>query len=191
MIGIRNILKQRVLTAGRYQFHSWGVAKSIPASVIVPEKEIPEPILLKNEKKINVLNVIKREALERANHDGRALLFRSRAPMAERMCPGDAVIVESSNNLTNPEFTTRFIGICIAINRRGIDTSFTLRNVILKVGVEMKFKAFSPLVRKIEVLRKGKGFRRAKLYYLRDRSGSILKTKAAKQLTEAYNASQK
>ncbi|OMJ19651.1 50S ribosomal protein L19 [Smittium culicis] len=186
--GLVNGLFKRTQTPLSRFFQTTGIRSDILKSVIIPKPEFPVPLKHPKEKKISIMNTIKRESLNRLDHDNRSLLFKRRAPVAQRMSPGDAVLVESSNNLTNPEFTTQFIGIVIAINRRGLDTSFTLRNVILKVGVEMKFKAFSPLVRKITVLRKGRGFRRAKLYYLRDRAGSIIKAKAAKKLSEAYNS---
>ncbi|OMJ20372.1 50S ribosomal protein L19 [Smittium culicis] len=184
---ISGLCKRTQIPFSRF-FQTSGFRSDILKSVIIPKPEFPVPLRHPKEKKISIMNTIKRESLNRLDQDNRSLLFKRRAPVAQRMSPGDAVLVESSNNLTNPEFTTQFIGIVIAINRRGLDTSFTLRNVILKVGVEMKFKAFSPLVRKITVLRKGRGFRRAKLYYLRDRAGSIIKAKAAKKLSEAYNS---
>ncbi|PVU88367.1 hypothetical protein BB561_005895 [Smittium simulii] len=136
------------------------------------------------------MNILKREALMRANHDGRAALFVKRAHRNDKLCPGDVVMVESSNNLTNPDHVTNFLGICIAIHRRGIDTSFILRNIVLKTGVEIKFKVFSPLVKTIKILRKGTKYRKSKLYFLRERKGSIIKSKSAKKLSEAFQLSQ-
>ncbi|KAJ8086363.1 hypothetical protein PM082_005186 [Marasmius tenuissimus] len=63
-----------------------------------------------------------------------------------------------------------FTGVILGIRRRGPDTSFVLRNVIQRTGVEMQIFANSPLVKSIKLLQKPpKGrMRRAKLYYLRD-----------------------
>jgi large subunit ribosomal protein L19 len=65
---------------------------------------------------------------------------------------------------------TTFTGVLLAIRRRGPDTSFVVRNIIQRTGVEMQFFVNSPHLKEIKVLQKPpKGrMRRAKLYYLRD-----------------------
>jgi large subunit ribosomal protein L19 len=64
-----------------------------------------------------------------------------------------------------------FQGVCIAIKERGkINGHFRVRKVSSGIGVERVFPFHSPMVEKVEILQKGKS-RRAKLYYLRDRSG--------------------
>jgi large subunit ribosomal protein L19 len=65
---------------------------------------------------------------------------------------------------------TQFTGVLIAVRRRGQDTSFRLRNVIQRTGVEMQFFANSPSLKEIKVVRTPPGgrMRRAKLFYLRD-----------------------
>ncbi|KAF7301466.1 Mitochondrial ribosomal [Mycena indigotica] len=65
---------------------------------------------------------------------------------------------------------TTFTGVLLAIRRRGVDTSFVVRNIVQRTGVEMQFFANSPHLKEIKVLqRPPKGrMRRAKLYYLRD-----------------------
>ena len=67
-----------------------------------------------------------------------------------------------------PTGETRFVGICIARQNKGVGATFTLRNVVNGVGVEVMFDTYSPTIKKIEVLRLEKR-RRAKLYYLRDK----------------------
>lgn len=65
---------------------------------------------------------------------------------------------------------TQFTGVLIAIRRRGQATSFRLRNILQRTGVEMQFFANSPSLKEIKVVRpppKGR-MRRAKLFYLRD-----------------------
>jgi len=63
-----------------------------------------------------------------------------------------------------------FEGICIARKNNSINSSFTIRKISHGEGVEKVFPLFSPIIEKIEVVRKG-DVRRAKLYYLRDRTG--------------------
>ena len=63
-----------------------------------------------------------------------------------------------------------FEGLCIARSNRGLNSTFTLRKISNGEGVERVFPVYSPLIKKYEVVRRGE-VRRAKLYYLRDRSG--------------------
>ena len=69
-----------------------------------------------------------------------------------------------------------FEGTVIARNNSGIAETFTVRRVSYGVGVERVFPVHSPIVAKVELVRKGK-VRRAKLYYLRDRVGKAAKVK--------------
>ena len=69
-----------------------------------------------------------------------------------------------------------FEGTVIAKNNSGIAETFTVRRVSYGVGVERVFPLHSPIVAKVELVRKGK-VRRAKLYYLRDRVGKAAKVK--------------
>jgi len=61
-------------------------------------------------------------------------------------------------------------GVVIAINNKGLNSSFIVRKISSGEGVERTFQTFSPLIASIELKRRG-DVRRAKLYYLRDRSG--------------------
>ena len=63
-----------------------------------------------------------------------------------------------------------FEGVCIARKNKGISSSFTVRKISYGEGVERIFPLYSPQVQKIEVVRRGR-VRRAKLYYLRGRTG--------------------
>ena len=63
-----------------------------------------------------------------------------------------------------------FEGVCIAKKNRNINTSFTVRKISFGEGVERTFALYSPIVDTIKVIRSGQ-VRRAKLYYLRDRTG--------------------
>lgn len=63
-----------------------------------------------------------------------------------------------------------FEGLCIARRNRGYDSAFTVRKISNGIGVERVFPIYSPLVEKIELIRQGV-VRRAKLYYMRERTG--------------------
>jgi large subunit ribosomal protein L19 len=63
-----------------------------------------------------------------------------------------------------------FEGVVIAIRRKGVGSSFTVRKVSSGYGVERIFPLFSPIIEDIQVVKKGR-VRRAKLYYLRERKG--------------------
>jgi large subunit ribosomal protein L19 len=64
----------------------------------------------------------------------------------------------------------QFEGVCIARSNKGMGSSFTVRKVSFGEGVERVFPLYSPVIEAIEVVRRG-AVRRAKLYYLRGRSG--------------------
>jgi large subunit ribosomal protein L19 len=63
-----------------------------------------------------------------------------------------------------------FEGVCIARKNRGINSAFTVRKISYGEGVERIFPLYSPQITEIEVMRRGR-VRRAKLYYLRGRTG--------------------
>ena len=63
-----------------------------------------------------------------------------------------------------------FEGVCIAKKNRDLNSSFTVRKISFGEGVERTFALYSPIVNSIKVIRSGK-VRKAKLYYLRDRTG--------------------
>ena len=76
----------------------------------------------------------------------------------------------------NRERIQVFEGIIIKKQGGGVNESFTVRKISYGVGVEKTFLVHSPMVEKVEVVRVGKA-RRAKLYYLRERTGKASKTK--------------
>ena len=84
--------------------------------------------------------------------------------------PGDIVKVGVRITEGKRERIQYFEGVCIAKKNRDINSSFTVRKISFGEGVERTFALYSPIVDSIKVVRSGK-VRRAKLYYLRDRTG--------------------
>jgi large subunit ribosomal protein L19 len=92
------------------------------------------------------------------------------------LAPGDTVRVSAKVVEGDKERIQVFRGVVIKV-RRGVDGgSFTVRRVSRGIGVERTFLFQSPLVEKVEVVQHGK-VRRAKLYYLRERSGKMARLK--------------
>ncbi len=89
---------------------------------------------------------------------------------------GDMVDVHSKILEGEKERIQIFSGVVIARNGSGTREMFTVRRIVAGQGVERKFPLHSPRVAKIEVKRSGK-VRRAKLYYLRERSGKAVRLK--------------
>ena len=84
--------------------------------------------------------------------------------------PGDVVKVGVRITEGKKERIQYFEGVCIAKKNRDLNSSFTVRKISFGEGVERTFALYSPIVDSIKVIRSGK-VRRAKLYYLRDRTG--------------------
>jgi len=90
--------------------------------------------------------------------------------------PGDTVIVSVNVVEGTRKRLQAFEGVVIAKRNRGLNSSFIVRKISNGEGVERTFQVYSPLISKIEVKRKG-DVRRAKLYYLRSRSGKSARIK--------------
>lgn len=89
---------------------------------------------------------------------------------------GDTVRVHNKIKEGNKERIQMFEGTVIAKRGGGISATFTVRRVSYGIGVEKTFPIHSPNVEKVDIIRSGK-VRRAKLYYLRERSGKSAKVK--------------
>ncbi|HSG65851.1 MAG TPA: 50S ribosomal protein L19 [Gammaproteobacteria bacterium] len=90
--------------------------------------------------------------------------------------PGDTVLVQVRVSEGNRERLQAYEGVVIAKRNRGLNSSFTVRKVSHGEGVERVFQTHSPSIASIELKRRG-NVRRAKLYYLRDRSGKSARIK--------------
>lgn len=94
--------------------------------------------------------------------------------------PGDSVRVHVRVREGEKERVQVFDGLVIARKNAGLRSSFTVRKVSFGVGVERVFPLYAPVVEKVEVKNRGR-VRRAKLYYLRGRSGKASRLKERNQ----------
>jgi large subunit ribosomal protein L19 len=90
--------------------------------------------------------------------------------------PGDTVVVQVKVKEGNRERLQAFEGVVIAKRNRGYNSAFTVRKMSHGEGVERVFQTYSPQVQEIQVKRRG-DVRRAKLYYLRTRTGKAARIK--------------
>jgi len=90
--------------------------------------------------------------------------------------PGDTVVVQVKVKEGSRERLQAFEGVVIAKRNRGINSAFTVRKISHGEGVERVFQTHSPAVADIKVKRRG-DVRRAKLYYLRERTGKAARIK--------------
>jgi large subunit ribosomal protein L19 len=90
--------------------------------------------------------------------------------------PGDTVVVNVNVVEGERKRVQAFEGVVIAKRNRGLNSGFIVRKISAGEGVERTFQTYSPVIASIEVKRRG-SVRRAKLYYLRDRSGKSARIK--------------
>jgi large subunit ribosomal protein L19 len=109
---------------------------------------------------MNLLQQLEREQVEK---------FAAARPIP-KFEPGDTVRVSLRVVEGERERIQAFEGVCIARKNAGINSSFTLRKISYGEGVERVFPLYSPRITAIDVVRRGV-VRRAKLYYLRGRTG--------------------
>jgi len=107
---------------------------------------------------MNVISMLEQEETKR---------LKKKLP---QFAAGDTVVVEVKVREGNRERLQAFEGIVIAKRNRGLNSSFIVRKISSGEGVERTFQTYSPRLARVEVKRRG-DVRRAKLYYLRARSG--------------------
>lgn len=90
--------------------------------------------------------------------------------------PGDTLVVQVKVKEGARERLQAFEGVVLGKRNRGLNSAFTLRKISSGVGVERTFQVYSPLVDSITVKRRG-AVRKAKIYYLRERSGKSARIK--------------
>ena len=115
---------------------------------------------------MNLIEIIEQEEIARLSANRTLPSF----------APGDTVVVGVNVVEGTRKRTQAFEGVVIAKRNRGLNSSFIVRKISSGEGVERTFQTYSPLIASIEVKRRG-DVRRAKLYYLRDRSGKSARIK--------------
>jgi len=111
---------------------------------------------------MNLIQKIEQEEIKRLGKD---------IPL---FAPGDTVIVNVNVVEGDRKRVQAYEGVVIAIRSKGLNSSFIVRKMSSGEGVERTFQTYSPLIASIELKRRG-DVRRAKLYYLRDRSGKSVR----------------
>ncbi|NIA68225.1 50S ribosomal protein L19 [Pelagibius litoralis] len=106
--------------------------------------------------------------IEQIDQEQLAKLTADKEPPA--FAPGDTLRVNVKVREGSRERVQAFEGVCIARRNRGLNSAFTVRKLSYGEGVERVFPLYSPRIDSIEVVRRG-DVRRAKLYYLRGRTG--------------------
>ncbi len=109
---------------------------------------------------MNLIETLEREAIDALTKDSPVPEFR----------PGDTLRVGVKVIEGERTRVQNFEGVCIARANKGVGSSFTVRKMSFGEGVERVFPLYSPIIESIEVVRRG-AVRRAKLYYLRGRTG--------------------
>ena len=112
--------------------------------------------------------------IEKIEQEEIARLTSSRVIPA--FAPGDTLVVNVNVVEGTRKRVQAFEGVVIAKRNRGLNSSFIVRKISSGEGVERTFQTYSPLIASIEVKRRG-DVRRAKLYYLRERSGKYARIK--------------
>ena len=107
---------------------------------------------------MNVIEMLEREEITRLNKT------------IPEFAPGDTVIVNVTVVEGERKRVQAYEGVVIRKRNRGLNSGFTVRKISSGEGVERTFQTYSPMIASIEVKRRG-DVRRAKLYYLRGRSG--------------------
>ena len=115
---------------------------------------------------MNIIESIEQEEIARLTANKTLPAFAS----------GDTVIVSVNVVEGTRKRVQAYEGVVIAKRNRGLNSSFIVRKISSGEGIERTFQTYSPLIASVEVKRRG-DVRRAKLYYLRDRSGKSARIK--------------
>jgi large subunit ribosomal protein L19 len=116
---------------------------------------------------VDLIQTLEQEEIARLQEKGKKI-----PPFA----PGDTVIVNVNVVEGTRKRVQAYEGVVIAKRNRGLNSSFIVRKISSGEGVERTFQLYSPLIAGIEVKRRG-DVRRAKLYFLRERSGKSARIK--------------
>jgi large subunit ribosomal protein L19 len=126
---------------------------------------------------MNVIQTLEAEQIAKFNETKKLPVFR----------PGDTVRVGVKVVEGERTRVQNYEGVCIARSNRGMGSSFTVRKISFGEGVERVFPLYSPNIETIEVVRRGV-VRRAKLYYLRGRTGKSARIAERRDVRPAAEA---
>ena len=115
---------------------------------------------------MNIIDILEQEEMQRLTADNPRTEFN----------PGDTVVVNVNVVEGTRKRVQAYEGVVIAKRNRGLNSSFIVRKISSGEAVERTFQLYSPQIATIEVKRRG-AVRRAKLYYLRNRSGKAARIK--------------
>ncbi|MEZ2721527.1 50S ribosomal protein L19 [Paenalcaligenes hominis] len=115
---------------------------------------------------MNIIDILEQEEMQRLTADNPRPEFN----------PGDTVVVSVNVVEGTRKRVQAYEGVVIAKRNRGLNSSFIVRKISSGEAVERTFQLYSPQIANIEVKRRG-AVRRAKLYYLRNRSGKAARIK--------------
>lgn len=114
---------------------------------------------------MDIITFLRREQRQKLNKDERWSIFDKNS--AKRVTAGSILKVTYNQSKTDIRPST-FTGILIAIRRHPSEPTFSLRTIIDTIGVEQLFPVFSPLISKIEVVKRAIKIKSNKAYWLRD-----------------------
>ena len=115
---------------------------------------------------MNIIDILEQEEMQRITADAPRPTFN----------PGDTVVVNVNVVEGTRKRVQAYEGVVIAKRNRGLNSSFIVRKISSGESIERTFQLYSPQIASIEVKRRG-AVRRAKLYYLRSRSGKSARIK--------------
>ena len=121
---------------------------------------------------MNIIETLEREEIARLNRT------------IPDFAPGDTVVVNVNVVEGERRRVQAYEGVVISKRNRGLNSAFTVRKISSGEGVERTFQTYSPLIASVEVKRRG-DVRRAKLYYLRARSGKSARIREKTGAAEA------
>jgi large subunit ribosomal protein L19 len=145
----------------RASWHNQRLFDPLPGTFFQPTSS---PGHDRTEKTLDLIATLEKEEMARLNRT------------IPDFAPGDTVVVNVNVVEGTRKRVQAYEGVVIAKRNRGLNSSFIVRKISSGEGVERTFQTYSPLIASVEVKRRG-DVRRAKLYFLRDRSGKSARIK--------------
>ncbi|BEJ12777.1 hypothetical protein CspHIS471_0212370 [Cutaneotrichosporon sp. HIS471] len=199
---VRPLARLASLAGPSRGFASTARAMAYPFSgnVAFPEPKAPSPLpqnLLTPKNGWHVVEHVNAGLRQEVDPEGLLkTLFARRS--RDRLRTGSVVSVISYLKADRSGGVQPFSGVLMKVRRRGVDTSFTLRNIVAKTGIEMNFKVCSPMIKEIKIVRRAEGrsgpikdLRRARATYLRERPDMMATIASALKQDQAQRVAAK